>query len=85
MPRGNQEFHDVYLAVKQRFPHFCDDLLLCSEVCTDGNDTPEWQHRVRAALETLKRAMVVLKGNRRRALDLPLKLSLGRRILQGKR
>ena len=54
-PRGRYHFHDIYSFVKEQYPELCDDSYLCSQNCKQGHNTPEWQHRVRAALDSLKR------------------------------
>ena len=54
MLRGSHSLRDVYRTVKIRFRDLCDDNLLCSEICSSGGNSPEWQHRVRAALQALK-------------------------------
>ena len=51
MPAGERHLHDVHRAVKDRFPELCDDTVLCIQTCTEGTEGPEWQHRVRAALQ----------------------------------
>ncbi len=54
MPAGERHLHDVHRAVKDRFPELCDDTVLCIQTCTEGTEGPEWQHRVRAALQAQK-------------------------------
>ncbi len=54
MPRGEHRLQDVFREVQARFPQLCDDHVRCMEICTEGNQGPEWQHRVRAALQVLK-------------------------------
>lgn len=44
---------DVYPAVKEEFPQYCDDQILCSDVCNGGSSSPEWRHRVRTVLHRL--------------------------------
>jgi len=55
VPRGEHHIHDIYSLVKNSYPKLCNDSYLCSENCKSGHDRPEWQHRVRAALDYLKR------------------------------
>lgn len=62
--RGEHHLREVYEAVKAQFRMVCDDSVLCSEVCTQGNQTPEWQHRVRTALQALKSTSSVSKSPR---------------------
>ncbi len=52
---GQHRLDAIYESVKRAFPELCDDTYLCSENCIKGHNRPEWQHRVRAALDTLKR------------------------------
>jgi hypothetical protein len=54
VPRGEYHLQDVHRAVQNRFPDLCDDNVLCEQICTKGTKGPEWQHRVRAALQALK-------------------------------
>ena len=54
IPPGEHHLHDVHRVVKGRFPQLCDDTVLCKQTCTEGTGGPEWQHRVRAALQALK-------------------------------
>ncbi len=50
VPDGLHHIEVIYEYVQERYPELCDD-----EVCTSGwNDSPEWQHKVRSALSTLK-------------------------------
>lgn len=64
MSRGEQHLHDVYQAVKERFPDLCDDTYLCRDNCSRGHDQPEWKHTVRKALDRLKASSgPVSKGN----------------------
>ena len=65
---GKGEFHiqKIYSAVKKRYPHLCDDSLMCHWCCKGSKDTgPEWQHRVRTVLGSLKDNGEVKKGNNR--------------------
>jgi hypothetical protein len=55
VPPGQHHIHDVYAFVQNSYSDLCDDSYLCSENCRSGHDRPEWQHRVRAALDYLKR------------------------------
>ena len=55
IPHGRHHLQDIYRFVQNRYPELCDDSYLCAENCKSGHNTPEWQHRVRAALDYLKR------------------------------
>ncbi|WP_254525945.1 HNH endonuclease [Natrinema caseinilyticum] len=46
---------DFYPAVKDAHPDLCDDNYRCGEVCSNGNDQPEWKHAVRRVQQQLKR------------------------------
>lgn len=66
MPVGEHHLRDVHQAVQGRFPQLCDDTVLCTQTCTKGTEGPEWQHRVRAALQAVKTSSgPVLKSERR--------------------
>jgi len=52
--RGEFRLQDIYTAVKSAFRSLCDDGFLCSENCSRGGGTPEWQHVVRKALDRLR-------------------------------
>lgn len=54
VPQGRHNIKDVYLSVQDRFPELCDDSYLCSENCKNGHNSPEWKHRVRAAIWEVK-------------------------------
>jgi hypothetical protein len=54
MPQGEHHLQEVHRAVRDCFPDLCDDTVLCKETCKKGTNGPEWQHRVRAALNALK-------------------------------
>lgn len=54
MVRGRHQMTTIYNAVKLKLPDLCDDNYLCSECCKMGTNQPEWNHRVRAALNFLK-------------------------------
>lgn len=45
---------DIYNAVINRYPELCIDSYRCTQNCKNGNDQPEWKHRVRSALEKFK-------------------------------
>jgi hypothetical protein len=53
---GGYLLNEIYAAVKNQFPELCDDKLICAKVCSQGTQNPEWQHRVRNALQNLKAA-----------------------------
>ena len=64
--RGEHHLQDIYREVKLKFPVLCDDNILCSKICSQGTQNPEWQHRVRAALGRLKsKDGLVSKSGRR--------------------
>jgi hypothetical protein len=48
--RGEHELQQIYAVIKKTYPDLCDDSLICADVCREGNQYPEWQHKVRAAL-----------------------------------
>jgi hypothetical protein len=52
--QGEFSTSEIYQFVKSRFPSFCDDSYLCVTNCLSGHNSPEWQHRTRAALANLK-------------------------------
>ncbi len=54
VPEGIHKITVIYEYVKDSFPHLCDDDYLCSQCCTCGTNQPEWKHRVRTALGSLK-------------------------------
>lgn len=45
---------DIYNAVSNRYPDLCIDSYRCTQNCKNGNDQPEWKHKVRSALERFK-------------------------------
>ena len=55
VPAGEVHLRDIYKIVKERSADLCDDSYLCSENCKGGNNSPEWQHTVRAALDQMKK------------------------------
>jgi len=53
--KGEFDLQTILSAVKKRFSNLCDDNYMCYQSCSHGaKNTPEWQHRVRAALGRLK-------------------------------
>jgi hypothetical protein len=62
--RGEHHLQDVHQAVQDRFPDLCDDTVLCEQICRKGTKGPEWQHRVRAALNVLKSKGLITKSLR---------------------
>ena len=66
MQRGEHSLASVYKIVKANYLELCDDDFLCRENCAHGNNSPEWQHAVRRALDELKRrdSTEVVKGQR---------------------
>ena len=66
--RGQHELTDIYSAVRQRFPLLCDNDYLCGEHCKSGHPTqPEWKHRTRSALNSLRKLGHVAGGSHRAA------------------
>ena len=66
LPRREIHVHDIYAAVKSRFPAQCDDSYRCVDNCSNGHDQPEWQHVVRKSLQAQKAAEgPVSRGDRR--------------------
>ena len=54
---GVFSMQEIYRAVKGRFPSMCDDELICNH---DPNPhRPEWQHKVRSTLQTLRNKKLV--------------------------
>jgi hypothetical protein len=53
--RRTHSLASIYEIVKTNYPELCDDTFLCLENCSSGNNSPEWQHAVRRALNELKR------------------------------
>jgi hypothetical protein len=54
VPSGEHHLHEVYGAVKARYPSLCDDSFLCVDNCASGHQRPEWEHVVRRALQAEK-------------------------------
>ncbi len=55
--KGEFDLQTIYSAVKERYSALCDDDYMCCQCCKNGNkNDPEWHHRVRAALGSLKDA-----------------------------
>jgi hypothetical protein len=55
--QGEFELRTIYSKVKDRYPDLCDDNFMCIQCCKNGNkNDPEWHHRIRAALGSLKDA-----------------------------
>ncbi|MBS1250365.1 MAG: hypothetical protein MAG431_01959 [Chloroflexi bacterium] len=55
IPRGTHSLPVVYDIVKENYQELCDNDFLCLDTCKSGNNSPEWQHAVRRALNELKR------------------------------
>lgn len=47
---GKYHLRDIYQMVKDSYPEACDDSILCKDTCQQGDNSPEWCHRVRTAL-----------------------------------
>jgi SAM-dependent methyltransferase len=54
VPVGVHKITEIYAFVKVSYPDLCDDEAICRDSCKCGNGAPEWQHRVRTVLCTLK-------------------------------
>lgn len=54
VPIGRHSLQEVYAYVQERYPELCDESYLCSENCNNGHNSPEWKHRVRAAIWVVK-------------------------------
>ena len=66
MKPGRYHLDEIYEAVKNQYKELCNDKIICANVCTQGTQNPEWQHRVRNALQNLKAAgQSVSKGESR--------------------
>lgn len=66
VPAGEVHIRDIYEIVKERSADLCDDSYLCSENCKGGNNSPEWKHTVRAALDQMKKhGQLVSNGSTR--------------------
>lgn len=63
VPPGTYHLKKILELVKARYAPLCDDTDLCEMHCTHGNKRPEWEHRVRTALQQVKlRTKVVDNG-----------------------
>ena len=60
--RKERSIEEIYKSVKAFYPELCDDSYLCSMHCSQRHDQPEWKHRVRGALDSLKRSGEVEKS-----------------------
>lgn len=67
--RGQRSTQEIYNAVKRHFPELCDDTYLCSESCISKVKQPEWQHRVRSALQYLKTKGIIRNTGTRGLLE----------------
>lgn len=65
LPVGEIEIKTIYNIVKSNYPDLCDDQVLCKDICTQGTNQPEWNHRVRSVLSRLKDQNFIEKSNRR--------------------
>jgi len=63
---GETSISAIYESVRQQFPHLCDDNYLCSDNCRTTHTQPEWKHKVRSALQSLKSeyGMISFSGRR---------------------
>jgi hypothetical protein len=63
---GEHHIDQIYTAVRYRHSAFCDDSYLCVTNCGSGHNQPEWMHRVRVALNQLKKSpgAEILKSKR---------------------
>lgn len=55
MQSGLYDLDTIYQSVKNQYPDLCDDSYLCIDNCSNGHNTPEWEHAVRKALDRLKK------------------------------
>lgn len=56
VPAGDRSTsEEIYPAVKQAYPDLCDDEYRCDDVCSQGNNQPEWKHAVRRVQQQLAR------------------------------
>ena len=68
LPAGEVHLRDIYKIVKERSSDLCDDSYLCAENCKGGNNSPEWQHTVRAALDQMKKHRHLVSNGSRRGM-----------------
>lgn len=54
IPPGRLSLKEIYIYIKREYPDLCDDSYLCRDNCTNGANSPEWKHRVRAAIWDVK-------------------------------
>jgi len=54
---GPRTIHEVYQEISRRLPKYCDDSVICD--CSSTPRGPEWQHRIRGALQDLRSKGVV--------------------------
>jgi hypothetical protein len=55
LPKGEHHIRRIYAMVKEKFSDMCDDTYLCRDHCSSHDPGPEWKHRVRSALNDLKK------------------------------
>lgn len=48
---GEYLTREVHELVQEHYPELCRDDFLCRYTCTNGNNSPEWKHRVRRVLQ----------------------------------
>lgn len=55
MGKGEFRLQKIYSTVKEKYSCLCDDSLMCDQCHKSRNkNDPEWHHRVRQALNTLR-------------------------------
>jgi hypothetical protein len=63
LPDGQHHIKNIYSETKSQLGNLCNDSLLCSQNCKNGNNQPEWMHIVRNALQKLKSQGIIKRGN----------------------
>lgn len=83
MGAGEYHIREIYEAVKNQYPHLCDDNYLCSDHCRTKHTDPEWHHAVRSKLQQFKGTGIVSKGHARSywVIIEPIKLSTQKKEL----
>jgi hypothetical protein len=61
--RGMLSTSDIQNAVKDKYPELCNDKYLCIEHCHSGHNQPEWRHKVRGCLDSLKGRSIYVRKN----------------------
>ena len=55
---GPLSHKEIARRIKEQFPDFCDDSILCQHV-NDNSGHPEWDHLLRSAEQGLKRKKTI--------------------------